>query len=163
MVIVIQTRVLELFGLPFLEHAKRHAGLEAFGLHRGDHLAHLRKVAVLERAPGCAHAEAVCAIGFRAAGFGQNGVDFHQLGSGKTRLEMRGLAAIAAVFRATAGLDRKKLGFLDAPFRPVRFANLQGTEHQVRQGQVEQGRDLFARPVLTWRNRCLGHQQLPVR
>jgi hypothetical protein len=60
---------------------------------------------------------------------------------------MGGLGAIAAILRATAGLDAEQRAELDLVGRVVLPVDGCGAEEEVGEGEVEEGADLFAGPV----------------
>ena len=95
------------------EHAERHARLEAERLHALDHGADHVHVASLGRAPGRAHAVARRAFIARPPRLGQHLLDRHELGRGEAGFVVRGLAAIAAILGAAAGLDADEAALLD--------------------------------------------------
>jgi hypothetical protein len=61
---------------------------------------------------------------------------------------MGALRAIAAILRTTAGLDRQKRGNLRFVGREMAAMDGLSPEHQVGEGQGEQGGQLLARPVV---------------
>ena len=62
---------------------------------------------------------------------------------------MRALRTIAAVLRATAGLDRQQRGHLHLGRVEVHAMDALRAEHQLRERQREQRAQLLARPVVT--------------
>ncbi len=108
-IVIVEAGVFQPFGLLGLEHAERHAGLHPECAHALDHLTNAIKIAILWRAPSRAHAKASRAGGLRGAGFGQHGLDAHQLGGFDAGVIARALRTIGAVFGTTAGLYREQL------------------------------------------------------
>jgi hypothetical protein len=77
----------------------------------------------------------------------QHCLHVHQLGRLDAAIGLDRLRAIAAIFRAAAGLDRQQRAQLDLAGAMVRAMHLGGAEYQFGERQVEQRRDLLARPV----------------
>ncbi len=134
-VVVVQTGLLELFGLALAQHAERDAGLQAERLDRADHLGHGLQVVRLGATPGGAHAEALGAACLGGAGGGQHLVQRHQLFRFQAGVVARRLRAIAAVLGTAAGLDRQQARQLDAVGVEVGAVRLLGAGHQVHERQ----------------------------
>ncbi len=112
MVVVVEAGVAQAHDVVVRQHAERHAGFhaEAFdALDHGDDGVH---VAGLGAAPGGTHAVARGAGVLGLLGFVDDALHFHELGGLEARLVMRRLAAVAAIFRAAAGLDREQAAHL---------------------------------------------------
>jgi hypothetical protein len=108
-IVVVEAGVLQGHGLVRRQHAQGGAGLQAQGLHAADHGGQLGQVAVLQVAPGGAHAEALRPVAGLARALAITLVGVHQLLGLHAGLEVGRLAAIAAVLGAAAGLDRQQL------------------------------------------------------
>ena len=155
-IVIVQPGLFERCGLIWGQHAERGAGFEAFGLHCGDHGGELGQVAVFDLAPGRAHAEALRAALLGAAGGGEHLLGRHQLGGLETGVEMRRLAAIAAIFRAPAGFDGKQLRELHFIGREVLAMHLRRAKRQFGKGQLEQRLDFGAGPIVAG-GQIIGH------
>jgi hypothetical protein len=153
-VVVVEAGVGELLGLAFLQHAQGHAGLQAERLHLAHHLEHRGEVLVLRPAPGGTHAEAAGAARLGRARVGEHLVDREQALAGETAVVAGGLRAVAAVFRAAAGLDREQGGALHFLRVEVAAMHLLGAEDELEQGQLEERLDLGGRPLVAGRGRC---------
>ena len=146
MVVVIESCILQLFGLLVVEHAQRGTGFHAQRAHFPDHLQHGRHVLLGGLAPGRAHAEAPGAGLLGCLGGLHHFVQFQHLLVLDRGME-RGLRAVAAVFGTAAGLDRQQGGKLHR-IRVEMFAvHLLCEIHQVGEGQLEQSFYLFNAPM----------------
>jgi hypothetical protein len=157
-VVVVQPGRLQRLCLRVAEHAQRGAGFQAETFHRADDFGDLDHVAILRAAPRRAHAKAARTGGLGGLGAFQHGVHAHQLLRLHARVVARGLRAVGAVFRATAGLDRQQRGYLHG-VRVMLFA-VHGLRamHQLVERQRKQRGHFFARPVVA--NHSVGHGQL---
>jgi hypothetical protein len=94
------------------------------------------------------HAETAGPLILGAGGGLQDRLHFHQLGGLDPAVGLDALAAIAAILDASAGLDREQRGSctsLGAWFS----VNLRRAKDQLGKGQVEQGGNFLAGPVIT--------------
>ena len=146
-VVVVEARPLQPLRLVGREHAERHAGLQAQGLHLPDDRGHRRQVPVLEIAPSRAHAEPGGAGGLGLAGGGPNRLPRHELGRLDPGIVVAALGTVLAVLRTTAGLDVEEgaqLHFVGVEVMPV---DLVRAMEQVVQGQGKEIENLFSGPV----------------
>ncbi|MNM92233.1 hypothetical protein D3C81_1045580 [compost metagenome] len=147
-VVVVQPGFLERLRLVAFEHAQGGAGFQAQCLHFLDHRRHLGDVAVLGRTPRRAHAEARGAGLLGRAGAGDHAVGVHQLLRVHAGVIALSLRAVGTVFRATAGLDREQGGDLDFCRIEMLPVCAGSAVQQFGEGQIEQGLQLFAFPVV---------------
>lgn len=132
-VVVIQPGRAQGLGLVRLEHAHGGAGFHAQAFDGGDELDDFFDVAVLGRAPGCAHAKAGRARVLGGLGGGAHFVHGHELLRLHARVVLGRLRAIAAVLGATAGLDRQQRGQLHIALWPVLAVHGLGLVEQVHE------------------------------
>ena len=146
-VVVIEPRRAEAVRLIAVQHSQRHAGLEPERFHRANHFDDGIHVSRLRIAPCRAHAVARCAAVSRFPCFGDDLFDVHQLRGGKPRRMMRGLAAIAAIFRAAAGLDIEQLAELHAVGIEMPAVNGLRLEQEIVERQPVERPGRLARPL----------------
>ncbi|ABA47844.1 hypothetical protein BURPS1710b_0571 [Burkholderia pseudomallei 1710b] len=135
-VVIVEARLRQRLRLVFLEHAERHARLEAHVLHAADHFLDRLDVAILRVAPRGAHAEARRAVFLRGARGGEHRVHLHQLLRLQAGVVMRGLRAVAAVLLAAARLDRQQRRELDRVRVEVLAVCLLRAEQQIVERQL---------------------------
>ncbi len=152
-VVVVEPGGLQGLGLRRAQHAEGGAGLQAQRLHPGDHRLQLRQVTVLQLPPGRAHAEPLCARSLGPGRLGHHRLRIHQLAGLQAGVEMGGLAAVAAVLGAAAGLHRQQLRQLHLGGIEPSAVDLGGAEHQLGERQLEQRLDLLEGPVVPGRRR----------
>ena len=147
-IVIVEAGLSQAPGLWRRQHAEGHAGFESRRLDAFDHRADRLDIAVFQFAPSRAHAEALRAASLRRLRRLDDGVGGHQFPRLEPRVEMRRLAAIAAIFRTSAGLDRQQLRALDGvrfempPQRPLRV------DDQVRERAGSNGQYFAPRPVV---------------
>ena len=135
-VVVVQPRIGKRLCLGFVEHAKRHAGLETERLDPPHDFHEIRHVFFFGVAPCRAHAEAGRALVARAFGGGRDFVDFQQRFAGDAGMVTRALRAVFAVFRAGAGFDGEQGADLDLLRVVVRAVYGLRLVEQFHKGQV---------------------------
>ncbi len=150
-VVVVQAGLLEGACLVRFQHAQRGAGLQAQALHGRNQLGHLLDVAVLGRAPGRAHAKAGGAGIPGGLGGGGDLLHVHQLLRLHARVEGGRLGAVAAVFRAAAGLHGQQGGQLYFASGPMLTVHGLRAPQQLHEGQVEQRLHGLHAPALPFR------------
>ena len=155
-VVIIEASLLEAHGLRLRQHAEGDAAFQAERLDALDHGANRVEVAILRRAPGCAHAESARASLLGRPGFAQHRAHIHHLFSLEAGLVGGALRAIGAVLRAAAGLDRQERGNLYL-FR-IKRQTVDGLrpKKQLRERKGEQSGNLRPAPVMSHRaeRRC---------
>ena len=115
------------------EHAERRAGLQPQPLDGADHIADPVEVLVLRIAPRRCHAEPACARVLGALRGREYLLRIHQLGGLDAGVVVGALRAVAAIFRATAGLDAEQTRRLDVIGVEVSAVNALRAENQIRE------------------------------
>ena len=137
MVVVIQPGIAQLLGLRVVQHAQRGTGFHAQPAHRLDHLDHTGHVLVAGFAPGCAHAEAICAALLSGFSCLDHFFHFQHLAILHTGGMKRRLRAITAVFGTAACLDRKQGGKLHRVRIEMLAVYQLRPEYQIGERQLE--------------------------
>ena len=137
-VVIVEARRLEPFGLAVLQETERAARLETERLHLPHHVEDRCQVALLRPAPRGAHAEARRALFLRPPGGRDHGVDVEQRRFGDAGVIALRLRAIAAVLGTASGLDRDETRELNGIGCMMRAVHLLRAEHEVGKGQREQ-------------------------
>ena len=148
MVVIIQTRLLQLFGLVFFQHAQCDAGFQAHGLDCGNHLAHGFNLVVFGAAPCCTHAKTCGAFVLGGLCGFQHFIDGHQLFCFHASVVLGRLGAITTVFRAAACFNRQQGGQLHGVRIEMLTVYLLRLENKVVERQCEKGFNGLDAPAL---------------
>ncbi len=109
-----EPRFLQALGLRFVEHAERATDFHIQSRDAAHHFEHAVEFFALgDLSPGRAHAESRGALGLGALRRREDVAGIHQFLAGHARFVVRALRAIGAIFRASAGFDRKQAAELD--------------------------------------------------
>lgn len=147
-IVIVEPGILQTCRVLRRQHAESHAGLHAERLDALDHGDDRIHVALLGRAPGRAHAIAGRARVARFLRLRNHALHLNELRGLQARLVMRRLAAIAAILRAAAGLDRQELTALDRVRLERGAMDEMGAKQEVVEGQVIERLRLFPGPVV---------------
>ncbi len=151
MVVGGETRLGEPVGLSLRQHAERDARLHAELPHALHHHEHAVEIfAVLDLAPGGAHAESRGAGILGELRLGQHVVDVEQLfplQPGLLRV-MRRLRAIGTVLGAGARLDREQARQLNRAVLVMAAMDLAGLVDQLKQGHRQQSNNFVPGPIV---------------
>ena len=145
-VVVVKPGLLELAGLPVLEHAQGNAGFQAKRLDLANHLRDNLQLFFLRAAPCRPHTETRGPFGLGLLGSGQHVRNLHQrfaLGFG---LIARRLRAIAAILGTAPGLDRNQSRTLHLVGIEILSMHLLCTKQQIHQRQLVERLNLGNRP-----------------
>jgi hypothetical protein len=150
MVVSGKTRIFELSSLRFRQHAQRAADLHPKPCHRAYGFQHCVKVAAFGRLSPCGtHAEAGSAIGFCAAGGGQNFIAIHQRLALHPGGVARALRTVSAILWTSTGLDGKQPAHLHFIGR-MKFSMYSLSLHnKIEQRLMIDGSDFVACPIHT--------------
>ena len=169
MVIIIEARFLQAGRLIGRQHAQGHAAFKTQGLHVTNNIGKTLDIAVLQIAPGGAHAESACT---GILGLLRRGADLfavEQLFGLHARVIGAALGAVSTIFLATAGLDVQQGAQLDAIGIEVLLVHLVRARQKIQKRQLEQGLNLRTPRLLGARGwtsaeiYCLNAHFLPQR